>query len=50
MTTALVLIAVLALLAVVGETLREVFRDGPSSHRPPRSHEGDRQFLPPSHV
>ena len=47
MTTALILIAALASLAVIVETLREAFHDGPRHVSPPRSHREDASFLPP---
>ena len=47
MTTALILIVALAVAAVIAETLREAFHDGPAPQGPPRSHEDDARFLPP---
>ena len=42
------LIVALASLLILAETLREAFRDGPSAQKPPRSHEEDQRFSPPS--
>jgi len=47
-TTIIVLIAALVSLAALVETLREAFHDGPASQDPPRSHQQDRDFAPPS--
>ncbi len=47
MTTALILIVALAVAAIIGETLREAFHDGPARQGPPRSHEDDARFFPP---
>ena len=48
MTTVLILIVALAAFAVLAETLREAFHDGPAPQGPPRSHEEDRRFQPPA--
>ena len=47
MTTVLILIVALAVAAVIAETLREAFHDGPAPQGPPRSHQDDAGFLPP---
>jgi hypothetical protein len=49
MTTAtvLILIVALAVAAIIAETLREAFHDGPAPQGPPRSHPDDARFLPP---
>ena len=44
--TSLLLIVALASLLALAETLREAFHDGPAT--PPRSHEEDPRFAPPS--
>jgi hypothetical protein len=41
------LIITVATLAVIIETLREAFHDGPSPQGPPRSHHEDTRFQPP---
>lgn len=47
--TIILLIVALASLAALVETLWGVFRERPSAAQgPPRSHEVDRQFAPPS--
>lgn len=46
--TIILLIVALASLAALAETLREAFHDGPASQPPPRSHQQDRNFAPPS--
>ena len=46
--TLILLIVALAVLAVLAETLREAFHDGPAAQGPPRSHEEDSRFAPPS--
>ena len=46
--TIILLIIALAFLAALAETLREAFHDGPATQGPPRSHQDDRQFAPPS--
>ncbi len=46
--TIILLIVALASLAALAETLWGVFRDRPATQGPPRSHEVDRQFAPPS--
>ena len=46
--TIILLIAALASLAALAETVREAFHDGPAAQGPPRSHHDDRQFAPPS--
>jgi len=46
--TIILLIIALAFLAALFETLREAFHDGPAAQGPPRSHETDRRFAPPS--
>ena len=48
MTYLLILLLVLAAVAVMAETLRETFHDGPTRRRPPRSHAEDPRFLPPA--
>jgi hypothetical protein len=48
MDIALIIIVTLAVIAVLAESLREAFHDGPAAQAPPRSHEQDRQFAPPS--
>jgi hypothetical protein len=47
MTIALILIVAIASLAVIVESLREAFHDGPAPQGPPRSHRSDADFLPP---
>ena len=44
--TIILLIVALASLLALAETLREAFHDGPTT--PPRSHEEDPRFAPPS--
>jgi len=44
--TIILLIVALASLLALAETLREAFHDGPAT--PPRSHEEDPRFAPPS--
>ena len=46
--TIIILIVALASLAALAETLREAFHDGPALQGPPRSHQDDQQFAPPS--
>ena len=46
--TVILLIVALATLMVLAETLREAFHDGPAAQGPPRSHEEDARFAPPS--
>jgi hypothetical protein len=46
--TIIVLIIALGTLLVLAETLREAFHDGPAPQGPPRSHEEDWRFAPPS--
>jgi len=46
--TIILLIVALASLAALAETLWSVFRERPAAQGPPRSHEVDRQFAPPS--
>ena len=46
--TIILLIVALASLLALAETLREAFHDGPAAQAPPRSHQDDRQFAPPS--
>jgi len=41
-------IVALVALAVLAETVREAFHDGPAAQGPPRSHEEDPRFAPPS--
>ena len=50
MTTATIILLIIAFasLAALAETVREAFHDGPAAQGPPRSHEDDRQFAPPS--
>ena len=50
MTTATIILLIVALasLAALAETLREAFHDGPAAQGPPRSHQDDPQFAPPS--
>lgn len=50
MTTLLILIVALAAAAVIAETLREAFHDGPRRQSPPRSHYEDPRFCSPGHV
>ena len=46
--TIILLIVALATLAALAETLWGVLRDRPATQGPPRSHEVDPQFAPPS--
>ena len=46
--TIILLVIALGFVLALVESLREAFHDGPAAQAPPRSHEQDRQFAPPS--
>ena len=48
MDIAIIVIVTLAVIAVLAESLREAFHDGPAAQGPPRSHVEDERFLPPT--